>query len=148
MKKTIVLIVMVIAGYALAQKNIGKAYSIREETVGITNYVGIARTTENTPDGGVPTSDAKWRIIRTITAPEYKQRNMTARAVEIADDKAQKTATKTDVAESDAIRIVWAKIKAVRAKSNELEAQYIAEGKDLTEEDIESIRVELETAGQ
>ena len=81
-------------------------------------------------------------------APEYKQRNMTALSVEIADAKAQGTATEEQIAQSEAIRLVWARIQAVRAKSNELEEQYISAGEDLTAEDIEAIRVELETAGE
>jgi len=60
-------------------------------------------------------------------APEYKQRNMTARAVEIADDKAEGTATEEDIAESNLIRQTWAHITAIRDKSNELEAVYNGE---------------------
>lgn len=63
-------------------------------------------------------------------APDYKQRNMTARAVEIADAKASGTATPEDLVDADAIAAVWATIKALRAKSNELEAQY--NNKELT----------------
>ena len=81
-------------------------------------------------------------------APEYKQRNMLAFSVEVADAKAQGTATYEQIAQSEAIRLVWARIQAVRAKSNELEEQYISAGEDLTAEDIEAIRVELETAGE
>ncbi len=86
------------------------------------------------------------RVIITI-APEYKQRNMTARSVEIADAKAQGTATEADIAESEVIRAIWARIKGVRAKSNELEAQYIAAGNNLAAEDLETIRAALEAAG-
>lgn len=89
--------------------------------------------------------DAAMRVIISI-APDYKQRNMTARSVEIADAKAQGTATPEDLADAEMIAVVWSKIKAVRAKSNELEAQYISAGKDLSPEDILSIKAELENA--
>ena len=81
-------------------------------------------------------------------APEYKQRNMLAVSVEVADAKAQGTATAEQIAQSEAIRAVWAKITAVRAKSDELETQYIELGKDLTAADLASIKTELETAGE
>ena len=80
--------------------------------------------------------------------PEYKQRNMLAVSVEVADAKAQGTATEEQIAQSEAIRAVWAKITAVRAKSDELETQYIALGKDLAAFDLASIKTELETAGE
>ncbi len=80
-------------------------------------------------------------------APDWKQRNMTARAVEIADAKAQGTATEADIAESEAIRAIWYRIKAVRSKSNQLELQYVQEGQDLTADDIATIKAELEQAG-
>jgi hypothetical protein len=79
-------------------------------------------------------------------APEHKQRNMLALSVEIADAKAQGTATEEQIAQSEDIRLAWAKIQAVRTKSDELEATYIAAGNDLTAEDLDTIKAALEAA--
>ncbi len=79
-------------------------------------------------------------------APEYQQRNMIARAVEIADAKANGVATEADLAELDVLRSTWAKIIAIRTKSNDLETQYLAEGNELYAEDIAEIKAELEGA--
>ena len=78
-------------------------------------------------------------------APEHKQRNMTARALEISQETEP---TADEQAELDAIKAVWAKVKAVRAKSNELEAQYVEAGKELTSEDVAEIKSELENSGE
>lgn len=67
MKKLIMIsLLILVAGISFAQRSIGVAYSIEEETVGTTNYVGLTRTTENT-SGTPSTNDAVWRIIRTVT---------------------------------------------------------------------------------
>ena len=67
MKKTL-LSLLLLAGVVLAQENIGAAITIIYDTQGtasVTNYVGFAKTTENTV-GTVSTNEPKWKIIRTI----------------------------------------------------------------------------------
>lgn len=65
MKKVLAL-VLIGCAVCVAQTQVGKAYSYIGETSGTTNYLGMARTTENsaaTPS----TNDAVWKIVRTIT---------------------------------------------------------------------------------
>lgn len=67
MKKYIIAIAIgAIAGLAYAQNRVGVEYSYIGEAVGTTNYLGVARTTENT-SGTPSTSDAVWKIIKTVT---------------------------------------------------------------------------------
>ena len=61
--KKIIGLVIIMAGVVLAQGS-GEAYKIIEETVGTTNYIGLARTTTSSNPS---TNDAVWKIIRTIT---------------------------------------------------------------------------------
>ena len=63
MKKIITLIAL-LGAFAIAQERVGTAYTKIGETSGTTNYLGFARTTENT--GTVSTNAAVWKIIRTV----------------------------------------------------------------------------------
>lgn len=55
--------------------------------------------------------------------PEWKQANMTARAVELQDIWRQVGSwTGTEQAEADAITEAWAWVKSIRQRSNEIEA--------------------------
>lgn len=56
-------------------------------------------------------------------APEWKQRNMLARSVELADKKGSGPLTPDEIAEENAMRAVWAQIKEIRRKSDLAEAQ-------------------------
>ncbi len=60
---------------------------------------------------------------RIITlAPEWKQRNATARGVELTDKKASGgTLTADEQAEVDAMKALWVAISAIRAASDDLE---------------------------
>ena len=64
MKKVIIALAL-IAGVAVAATKFGEAYSYIGETSGTTNYLGMARTTENST-GTPSTNAAVWKIIRTI----------------------------------------------------------------------------------
>jgi len=79
--------------------------------------------------------------------PEYKQRNMLAAALRIENKQRLGTSTAEDDATAEAIIAIWGGIEAIRAKSDDLEATYIALGKDLTPSDLDSIKAELESAG-
>jgi len=57
-------------------------------------------------------------------APEFKQRNMIARAIELENLQRTGVSTPEEDAEVEALRAIWARIKAIQVKSNELEAQY------------------------
>lgn len=63
--KKIIAIMVLLAGYSLAQVNIGSASSILGETTGVTNYIGMAKTTEYSTATPSP-NDAVWRIIKTV----------------------------------------------------------------------------------
>jgi len=66
MKKYIIAIAIgAIAGVAIAQQPTGVSYSYIGETVGVMNYLGVARVDENnaTPS----TSALNWKIIKTVT---------------------------------------------------------------------------------
>ena len=63
--KKIMAIMVLLAGYSLAQVNIGIASSILGETTGVTNYIGLARTTQHSTATPSP-NDAVWRIIKTV----------------------------------------------------------------------------------
>ena len=66
-------------------------------------------------------AEAYRRIIRII--PEWKQRNLTARAAELAMKVAAGgTLTAAEQGEWDAGQVIWDKIKAVRAASDTIEA--------------------------
>ena len=66
MKKYIIAIAIgALAGVALAQRSTGEATTYIGETSGTTNYLGMARTTENTT-ATPSTNAAVWKIIRTI----------------------------------------------------------------------------------
>ena len=71
-----------------------------------------------------PTADmVKQEASRRILAicPDWKQRNLTARAAELAI-KGVDNWTAEEQAEHAAGQAIWDKVKAVRARSNELEA--------------------------
>lgn len=56
-------------------------------------------------------------------APEWKQRNLIARSVELAETLATVGALTTDEqAELDAIKAVWNQVKAIRTASGQAEA--------------------------
>lgn len=65
--------------------------------------------------------EAATRIL--AIAPEWKQRNMLARSVELADKKGSGPLTPDEIAEENAMRAVWAQIKEIRRKSDLAEAQ-------------------------
>ncbi len=88
---------------------------------------------------------AAYDVILAIV-PMWKQINMTAKSVEIADKKAQGTATDEEVALSEQIRAVWAKTEAVRAKSDELEEAYVLAADNLSADDKATIRATLAAA--
>ena len=72
---------------------------------------------------------------------------MLAAALRIENKQRLGTSTAEEDATASAIIVLWNGVEAIRAKSDELEAQYIALGKDLTAADLETIKTELETAG-
>ena len=53
--------------------------------------------------------------------PDWKQANMTARAVEIVAAKQGRLLSETETAEETALHAAWAWIKAVRSRSDEIE---------------------------
>ncbi len=55
-------------------------------------------------------------------APEWKQRNILARTVELRDIQDSRALTAEEYAEKDAAQAVWDSIKAIRAHSDTLEA--------------------------
>ncbi len=63
-------------------------------------------------------------------APEWKQRNMTARMVELNDkrDRQLIPLSSEEQAELDGYRAVWDRIHAIRARSNQAEAAGTASG--------------------
>lgn len=65
-------------------------------------------------------AEARRRIL--ALAPEWKQANLTARAVELVR-KGEAVWTEAETAEVAAIEAVWAAIKAIRAASDILEAE-------------------------
>ncbi len=67
----------------------------------------------------------KGRAAETIRLryPDWKQRNMTARAVELLFIKSQREHTKEEQLECDEIIAAWEWIKQVRADSNREEAE-------------------------
>ena len=68
MKKALVLALSFALTILALGQNIGEAYTIIYDTNGTastTNYVGLARTTENT-SGTISANDAKWKIVRTV----------------------------------------------------------------------------------
>lgn len=64
-------------------------------------------------------AEAQRRILHIL--PEWKQRNLTARAAELAI-KGQSNWTTEETAEHTAGQAVWDQIKAIRTKSDEIEA--------------------------
>lgn len=64
-------------------------------------------------------AEAARRIL--AIAPEWKQRNMTARGVELLS-LGRENWSQTDIDEAAAMQVVWSRIKAVRAASNALES--------------------------
>ena len=72
----------------------------------------------------VTAEDVKAEAGRRIVAryPEWKQRNMTARAVELLHIQASQPWTPEEQAEADALQAAWAWIASVRAASDVLEA--------------------------
>ncbi len=85
------------------------------------------------------------RIILEL-APEWKQRNMLAKALQIENLQRNNESTPEQDAEVDLILVAWGKIERIRAKSDELEATYIARATALTPEDLATIRATLEAA--
>ena len=65
-------------------------------------------------------AEAGKRIL--LVAPEWKQRNLIARAVELRDIMDDRWLTAADQGEKDAAAVVWGQIKAIRAHSDSLEA--------------------------
>ena len=63
--------------------------------------------------------EAHRRIVMII--PEWKQRNLTARAAELAE-KGRENWSPSELAEWNAGSDVWSRVKAVRVKSNQIEA--------------------------
>jgi hypothetical protein len=61
------------------------------------------------------------RIIN-ATYPEWKQRNLSVRALELVDKKLQSTLTTEEQAELEDIKAVWSWVKSVREASNVAEA--------------------------
>lgn len=61
-------------------------------------------------------------------APEWKQRNLIARSVEITRAKIDGTATAEEIKEGNAIQAIWDSVKAIRDKSDALEAEILADG--------------------
>lgn len=55
-------------------------------------------------------------------APEWKQRNLLARSVELQDVQRQRILTDAEVAENDEIKRVWGQVQAIRTYSDALEA--------------------------
>lgn len=78
--------------------------------------------------------------------PMWKQINMTAKSVEIADKKAQGTATAEEIETSEQIRSVWSKTEAVRTRSDDLEEAYVLAADSLSAADLATIRAELVAA--
>lgn len=68
-------------------------------------------------------AEAKRRITEIV--PIWKQINLTARAVELADKKTTGSLTQDDEKEMAAIRAIWEKVKAIRDFSNHLEEEPI-----------------------
>ena len=66
--------------------------------------------------------------------PEYKQRNMTARGVEIMNAKVANTATQADLDEEAALQEAWDWIKAVRERSNVMEDGLVTSNQDINVE--------------
>ncbi len=81
-------------------------------------------------------------------ATEEDQRNLLGRALELLELKIDGTATEENLAEIETIRAINQQKDAIRARSNELEVEYIAAGNELEAADIEAIQAALETAGQ
>ncbi len=79
-------------------------------------------------------------------APEWKQRNMLAKALQIENLQRRGESTPEQDAIAEAIISSWDRIEAVRSRSDALEAEYVALGEELTSEDLETIREELENA--
>lgn len=69
-------------------------------------------------------AEAGSRILRIL--PDWKQRNLTARAVEL-QDKGRANWTADELAEWESGDTVWTWVKAVRAASNEFEVAIAAE---------------------
>lgn len=65
-------------------------------------------------------AEAARRIL--VIAPEWRQRNLTARGVELTNTRHDREWTAAERAEADAISAVWAEIAAVRAASDAIEA--------------------------
>lgn len=74
---------------------------------------------EYVPDANAIRAEARRRILARY--PEWRQQNMTARAVELVD-KGVDNLTSEEAAERAAIAAAWEWIKSVRAASNDLEA--------------------------
>jgi len=81
-------------------------------------------------------------------APEWTQRNMLAEALLIENLQRRGLSTPEHDARALEIVSVWGRISAVRTRSNELEAEYIAAGHELSAEDCETIKAALVAAGE
>ena len=71
---------------------------------------------------------------------------MLAKALQIENLQRNNESTPEQDAEVDLILVAWGKIERIRAKSDELEATYIARATALTPEDLATIRTTLEAA--
>lgn len=64
-------------------------------------------------------NEAHRRIVR--VAPEWQQRNLLARSLELADIRHSRPLNAEELSEADGVRAVWAEISRLRAVSNTLE---------------------------
>ncbi len=69
-------------------------------------------------------AEAGRRILEIL--PDWKQRNLTARAVEIVNAKYDQTATSADLVELSDIAEIFAQVKAIRSASDLIEGDIAA----------------------
>ncbi|WP_421849893.1 hypothetical protein [Oricola sp.] len=86
-----------------------------------TNRFEVSRTRQ---DIAVTVDMVKDEARRRILAlyPDWKQANMTARGVDLLNIESARALTSAESAEKTAIQAAWDAIKAIRAKSDEIEA--------------------------
>lgn len=68
--------------------------------------------------------------------PDWKQRNMTARGVELLAIRADRAWTPEEATESDDLKAAWAVVSAIRAASNAVEAAIPADAAGIAAFDI------------
>lgn len=104
------------------------AHAAREQAIDVAwtleDLAAVVRTPFVSGAGGVTAQHIKAEAHRRIVAvcPEWRQRNMTARGLELTR-RGEATWTAEEQAEVAAIEAVWIWIKAVRQASNALEAE-------------------------